>query len=154
MPVGPRFSAPVQTCSRAHPTSCTMGVRSLFRVKRPGRGVDHPSPSSAEVKERARLLLPLWGVIACSRLDFTCTLQYTVIALPKLSWCHVRFPAHCTSVCNIILMLWRVRRMAYHNCPIFIIKYVRRVRCRRSICEYVIKRGKAARAWMWSPCSV
>jgi hypothetical protein len=37
-------------------------------VKRPGRGVDHPPPSSAEVKERAELYLnspsgPSWPVI-------------------------------------------------------------------------------------------
>jgi hypothetical protein len=42
-------------------------------VKRPGRGVDHPPPSSAEVKERVELihLLPLWAFVACSRLKFT-----------------------------------------------------------------------------------
>ena len=37
-------------------------------VKRPGRGVDHPLPSSAEVKERAELQLyspsgPSWVVL-------------------------------------------------------------------------------------------
>jgi hypothetical protein len=43
---GARFSAPVQTGPGAHPASCTMGTG----LKRPGRGVDHPPPSSAEVK--------------------------------------------------------------------------------------------------------
>ena len=53
---GARFSAPVQTCPGAHPASCTMGTGSLsWGVKRPGRGVDHPPPSSAEVKERVEL---------------------------------------------------------------------------------------------------
>ena len=33
----------------------TMGTGSLPRVKRLGRGVDHPSPSSAEVRERVEL---------------------------------------------------------------------------------------------------
>ena len=37
-------------------------------VKRPGRGVNHPSPSSAEVKERVELYLyspsgPLWSLV-------------------------------------------------------------------------------------------
>jgi hypothetical protein len=38
-------------------------------VKRPERGVNHPPPSSAEVKERVELhpLLPLWAFTACSR---------------------------------------------------------------------------------------
>jgi len=34
-----------------------MGTEPLPGVKRPGRGVDHPLPSSAEVKERAELYL-------------------------------------------------------------------------------------------------
>jgi hypothetical protein len=35
-------------------------------------GVDHPPPSSAEVKERVViLLLPLWAFVACSRKSFT-----------------------------------------------------------------------------------
>jgi len=68
MPVGARFSAPVQTGPEAHPASYTMGTGSFLGVKRPGRGVDHPSPSSAEVKERVQLYLyytsgPSWPVI-------------------------------------------------------------------------------------------
>jgi len=52
----------------AHPSSHTMGTGPLPRVKRPGRGVDHPPPSSAKVKERAKLYLyspsgPSWPVI-------------------------------------------------------------------------------------------
>jgi len=35
----------------------TMGTGSFPEVKRQGRGVDHPSPSSAEVKERVELYL-------------------------------------------------------------------------------------------------
>jgi hypothetical protein len=34
-----------------HPASYTMGTGSFPRVKRPGRGVDHPPPSSADDKE-------------------------------------------------------------------------------------------------------
>jgi hypothetical protein len=53
--VGAGFSAPVQTGRGAHPASFTMGTGSLSGVKWPGRGVDHPPPSSAEVKERVEL---------------------------------------------------------------------------------------------------
>jgi len=54
IPVGVRFSAPVQTTLGLHPASYTMGTGSFPGVKRPGRGVDHPPPSSA-VKERVEL---------------------------------------------------------------------------------------------------
>jgi hypothetical protein len=54
---GGRFFAAVQTGPGAHPASCTMGTGSFPGVKRPGRGVDHPPPSSAEVKERVELYL-------------------------------------------------------------------------------------------------
>jgi len=53
--VGPRFSAPVQTGPEAHATSYTMGTGFFPGVKWPGRGVDHPPPFSAEVKEREEL---------------------------------------------------------------------------------------------------
>jgi hypothetical protein len=33
------------------PASCTMGTGSFPGVKRPGRGANHPSPFSAEVKK-------------------------------------------------------------------------------------------------------
>jgi hypothetical protein len=36
------------TSRQAHPASCTMGIGSFPGVKRPGRGADHPPPSSAE----------------------------------------------------------------------------------------------------------
>ena len=66
--VGARFSAPVQTGPGAHSASYTMGTGSLPGVKRPGRGVDHPPPSRAEVKERVELYVysssgPSWPVI-------------------------------------------------------------------------------------------
>ena len=63
-----RFSAPVQTGPGAHPASCKMGTGSFLGVKRPGRGTDHPLPSSAEIKEREELNLnspsgPSWPVL-------------------------------------------------------------------------------------------
>jgi hypothetical protein len=54
---GARFSAPVQTSHGAHLVSYTMGTGSFPVVQRPGRGVDHPPPSSAEVKEMVELYL-------------------------------------------------------------------------------------------------
>jgi hypothetical protein len=51
------FSAPIQTGPGAHPASCTMSTASSPGIKRPKRGVDRPSPSRAEVKERVDLYL-------------------------------------------------------------------------------------------------
>jgi hypothetical protein len=51
IPVGARFFAHVQTGPEAHPASCAMGTGSFPGVKRPGRGADHPPPSSAEVRK-------------------------------------------------------------------------------------------------------
>jgi len=66
--VGSRFSAPVHTGPGANPASYTMGTGSFPGVQRSGRGVDHPPPSSAEVKERVELYLyctsrPSWSVL-------------------------------------------------------------------------------------------
>jgi hypothetical protein len=68
IPVGMKFPAPVRTGPVAHPASCTMGTGSFPGVKRPGRDVDHPPQSRAEVKERVELYLysssgPLWTVL-------------------------------------------------------------------------------------------
>jgi hypothetical protein len=41
----------------AHPASYTIDTGSFLGVKRPGRGVDHPPPSSVEVKERVELYI-------------------------------------------------------------------------------------------------
>ena len=52
-----RFSSPVQTGPEAHPAFYTMGTGSFPGVKWPGRGVVHPSPYNAEVKESVELFL-------------------------------------------------------------------------------------------------
>jgi hypothetical protein len=51
---GARCSAPVHTGLGAHPASYTMGIGSFPTVRQPGHG-NHPSPCSAEVKERIGL---------------------------------------------------------------------------------------------------
>ena len=57
IPVGPRFSAPVQTGPGAHPASCTMGTGSFPGAKRSGRGSDHLPPSKRRGHERVQLCL-------------------------------------------------------------------------------------------------
>jgi hypothetical protein len=52
--------------------------RAFPGVKRPGRGADHPPPSSAEVEmSRAIPLLPVWVFVACYRVSFTFTWDVT-----------------------------------------------------------------------------
>ena len=55
--VGARSPAPIQTGPGAHPASYSMGTGSFPGVKRPGRGIDHPPQSRAELKERVELYL-------------------------------------------------------------------------------------------------
>jgi hypothetical protein len=59
-----RFSAPIPTGPGAHPASCTIGTVSLSReVMQPEPGFDHPSLSSAVVKERVECTsTPLLGL--------------------------------------------------------------------------------------------
>jgi len=54
-------------------------------VKRPGRGVNHPPPVSAEVKERVGLYLysPLWTFVACYRVKFS---VYLYLYCSPASW--------------------------------------------------------------------
>ena len=46
----------------AHRASYTVGTGSFLAVKQPGHGVNHPPPSSAEVKERVEPYLYSWSV--------------------------------------------------------------------------------------------
>ena len=52
---GAKFSVPAQTDPGAYPASNRMGTGSFPGVKWPGRGVNYPPPSSAEVSERVEL---------------------------------------------------------------------------------------------------
>ena len=65
----------VYTGPGAHPVSYTVGTGSFPGVKRSGRGVDHPLPSGAEVKERVTLL-SLWAFVAYFRVNFTLYFLY------------------------------------------------------------------------------
>jgi len=63
-----------------------MGTRSFPGIKRLGRGVDHPPPSSAKFKERVELYLystsgPLWPVIGW-------TLPYYFLVLRTKTYPH------------------------------------------------------------------
>jgi len=69
IPMRARFSTPFHTDPWALPASCTVSTGTLQGVKRPERGVDHPSPYSVEVKERVELL-HIWAFVPCYRVTF------------------------------------------------------------------------------------
>jgi hypothetical protein len=98
--VDARFSAPVKTGPEGHPASYTMGTGSFPGVNRPGRGVDHPSSSRAEVKERVQLYLPLtlWAFVACCSVTFTFTRNFTFLESDEtvLTWATTNVPPHYT----------------------------------------------------------
>ena len=71
--------------SEAHPASCTVGTRSFLGVKQRGCDVDHPSPSSAEVKERVELYHyspsgPSWPVLGELYHYFTLPLYFKIFS--------------------------------------------------------------------------
>jgi len=74
IPVGARFSTPIQTGCGAHPASYTNGTWTFPVVKLPGCVVEHPSPSSAEVKETVKLYIcSASGAFGLSRVNFIFT---------------------------------------------------------------------------------
>jgi hypothetical protein len=69
-----RFSAPVQTSSRAHPASYTMGTGSFPGVEQPGLGVDHPPHLVPRLKKENSYL---WAFVVYSRVNFPFTFIFT-----------------------------------------------------------------------------
>ena len=84
IPVGARFSAPVQTGPGAHPASCTMGTGSFPGVKIVWgvRLTPHPLLVPWSRKSRAISLLPLWAV-------------RSVQSLSACTWAHFTLPFIC-----------------------------------------------------------
>ena len=68
IPVGARFSAPVQTGPETHTVSYTVGTGALPGVKRPGSGVDHPHHLSSRLEKEWSYTLssptgPSWPIL-------------------------------------------------------------------------------------------
>ena len=83
---GPRIES---RCRRDFPQPSRQALCNGYRiyftgVMRPGRGINHPPPSSAWVRERVVTpLLPLWAFMGCSRVNFT--LYFLKCKRPKCS---------------------------------------------------------------------
>ena len=76
-------------------------------VKQPGRGVNHPPPSSAEVKERVEpcLYSLLWAFVACSRMNFN---FYLLRSRNETSTVTVQPPGSHTFIIIIIISFVRL----------------------------------------------
>ena len=76
-------------------------------VKRPGRGVDHPLPFSAEVKERVELYIypPLWAFVACYRVNFTFLYRLLIFFLFRNT---INIPIRIIVDKHILMYIYRV----------------------------------------------
>ena len=107
IPVGTRFSAPVQTSPGAHPASCTKGTGFFLGVKS-GRGLTltlHPLLVPWSWKSRVIPLLPLWAIWPVQSLSACTTVHFTFYA-----WtisCSVRF-FEISGLCQCTSVLLRV----------------------------------------------
>ena len=81
---GAIFSAP-----GAHPAFYTMGTGSFPGVKRPERGADHPTPSSAEVNERVELQFYYPFGLSYPVLEWTSSLLYFTASICSV-WISIR----------------------------------------------------------------
>jgi hypothetical protein len=105
-----RFSAAVQTGPGAHPSLLYNGYRSITGGKAAGAWRWPPTPSIAEPKERVELpLLPLWDLVACSRVTFTFNIRlckasckpFRVFCAPKDHPSFKSLPSHSTELKNL-----------------------------------------------------
>ena len=95
IPVGARFSAPVQTGPGAHPASCTMGTRSFPGAKR-GLGVALTThPFQCRGQERVELYLYShdgpYGLYRASVPVQGCTLLFSLLHITYLTLHHASF---------------------------------------------------------------
>jgi hypothetical protein len=110
IPLGARFSAPIQTGPGAYPASCTMGTRSFSGVKQPGRGVDHPPPSSAKVNERIEVYLYSPSGSSWPVLGWTLPLLYGISSYePALRSLVTTTPLSCFCSCMVFVNMTQFR---------------------------------------------
>jgi hypothetical protein len=76
-----------------------MGTVSFQGVKRPGLGVDHLYPSSAEVEGRVQLyqLLLHWASVACPRVKFILNFIYLLTLYTSVTYAGIAVPFAFTS---------------------------------------------------------
>jgi hypothetical protein len=95
IPVRARFSAIVHTCLRPCSLLYIVFRFSFPGLKRPGRGVDLPHPSSADVKKGVELYLYSPSFTAYSRANFTFYFYLTFTGLHFLMSTFYVSPTYC-----------------------------------------------------------
>jgi hypothetical protein len=113
IPVGARYSAPVQTGFGAHPASYTMVTRSFPGVKRPGRGVDSPPPSSVNIKERVELFL--YSISGLSWPVKGWTLPFTLLGMNQCIPFNNCNPEYKTRFVTLLRYQWTTTPYSYYN---------------------------------------
>ena len=118
IPMGARFSAPVQAGPWVHPASYTMGTGSFPGLS--GWGValaTHLHLAPRLKKEQSYNSTPLWAFVACSRINFTFTLC-EVTSVPQLQSMNILYKIKTSCLCgstssrvcfklnNVSLTLW------------------------------------------------
>jgi len=89
-----------------------MGIGSLYRDKRPGRGIDHPSSFSAEVKERVGLYIYSPPGRSWPVLGWTLPLPYFLSSVcMQASWWYVCRVETCG--CFIRVLFIKVKQSHY-----------------------------------------
>jgi hypothetical protein len=84
----------------------TIGTGSFPGVKQPGRGVDHPPPSSAKVKERVELYLyspfgPSWPIIGRTLPMYHTTVLMTIFQYCNIMHSSLTYQMYVKFSCNI-----------------------------------------------------
>ena len=126
LPVGvARFLVPFLTGPGAHPASYTMCTGSFPGVKQQGRGIYHPPPSSAEVKERVGLNLysPPWTFMAYSRVSFTFSVQFSSISGNFLTLQLCRLSTEYRTMTRRRYV--RIHRLVGNSCAFFYMRHRR-----------------------------
>ena len=91
----------------AHPVSYTMGIGSFPEVKRPGRDVDDPSPSSAEVEGRVELYICSPSGSSWSVLGWPLPLPvHTVFSFTNQYLCSMSAGLIMQQVAHIVTVSW------------------------------------------------
>ena len=107
IPVGARFSAPVQTDPGAHPTSYIMGTGSFLRVKRPGRGVNHPPHLLPRLKKEQRYT-------STPPLGLRGLLQGEIYLYLYIYLYHSPFQSQFSTGCDLLLPLSRTSILSFY----------------------------------------
>jgi hypothetical protein len=104
IPVGSRFSAPIQTGPGGPPNLLFGWCQvSFLGVKRPGHGIDHHCQLVPRLRKGTGIpVFHLWACMSCSRVDF-------IITFYMILFCHLcTFMPWCVSISTTSCILYAI----------------------------------------------